>query len=145
MVVGMIASLTGTYGVGVSLRWLSPAYVREHLDTLISIGADVPGEYWREAHFLKEFPEKWVLSRVIEFYGQPIAYAIVSQRNLQEARLHHLMVAKEYRGLGAGSRLFQEVVAIVTAYGYARLTLHTDGAGDFYARQGCRQEWVKTL
>ena len=87
-----------------------------------------------------ELPQKWLLSFAVWAEGNPIAYAIVSKRRVDEAHLHHFMVTLEQRGQGIGSAMVEEMERRVRRAGCRRLTLKVAsdnrGAQQFYARHG---------
>lgn len=97
--------------------------LRDHAEAFVAIAADVPGEYWTSEHFLKEMPRKWDLSFALWRHGEPIAYAVVSEREPEHAHLHHFMLATAYRGRHLGSRFLWFVKRHVSKRGYQRLTV----------------------
>lgn len=133
------ASGTGTADTPV-IRPLSAEDVRTHWPAFQAIAADVPGEYWREEHFLLDLPGKWRLSCAAWQDGTPVGYAIVSRKAPGHAHLHHFMVAAPYRGSGLGTRMLAAIQQRCRAEGVARLTLKTRHANPqsrrFYLRHG---------
>jgi ribosomal protein S18 acetylase RimI-like enzyme len=119
---------------------LSPDWVIANIDVLIDIASDVPGEYWRTAHFLADLPEKWALSFALSDDGVPVAYSIISEKGPDHCHLHHFMVHLHWRSHGLGNQMVTEMLARARAGGYKRLTLKIaaeNGSGRlFYRRHG---------
>jgi ribosomal-protein-alanine N-acetyltransferase len=122
------------------IRTLSPEDITTSSDAFIGIAADQPGEYWLEAHFLLELPNKWGLSFAAWYGGRPVGYAILSRKSSDTVHLHHFMIAADYRGYGLGTRMIDEMKARARATGASRLTLKVSTenarAREFYDRAG---------
>lgn len=87
---------------------LTPNMVHTLGNQLEKIGQDQPDEYWTEAHFLVDLPEKWNLSFVGFLDSQLIGYAVMSRKHLEVVHLHHFMLHPTARGLGLGRRFMAE-------------------------------------
>lgn len=126
----------------VEFRDLSPEIVRGNLDALLSIAADVAGEYWGEDHFLRDLPEKWSLSFGAWSGAHPVGYAILSRQATDRAHLHHFMIASSHRGHEYGTEMVGEMEDRARRAGCERLSLKVsegnDGAQRFYRRLGYR-------
>jgi len=109
-----------------------------HVDRLIAVADDVPGEYWGPSHFLLELPEKWELSFAAWSGVELAGYAILSRPEPDRVHLHHLMVNARYRNGGLGRSMVEEMERRARAAGGSRLTLKVDrgnaGAIRFYER-----------
>ncbi len=123
-----------------AIHTLSAEYVRRHLDDLIAVAADVPGEYWAAENFLAELPGKWRLSFGFWREDRLIGYAILSERGARRIHLHHFMVAKAHRNSGCGKAMLDETIARCRAADAAILSLKSpvenEGAIRFYVRHG---------
>jgi len=110
------------------------------LAPIMRIAEDVPGEYWSADHFLAHRPAKFELSLIALRGGAPVGYAIVSANEPGRAHLHHLMVSRDARGTGLGSRLLGASMSSARLHGADRYTLKVaranEGARRFYERHG---------
>lgn len=125
------------------IRTLQRADIEAFPDAFVAIAADQPGEYWTKAHFMRDLPGKWSLSFAVWSDELPIAYAILSAKDVGHAHLHHFMVISERRGSGLGARMAAEMERRVLDGGFARLTLKAVRGNsrslDFYQRLGYRR------
>ena len=125
------------------IRTLTPCDVRERIQDILGIAADVEGEYWKEEHFLRELPDKWKLSFAVWSDERPIAYAILSRKGPAHVHLHHFMVNLRSRGKGLGRRMLALVFQRVREAGCQQLTLKVNAtdqiARRFYERYGFRK------
>lgn len=125
------------------IRTLSANDIRNHVEDFLAIAADQSREYWTEAHFLADFPEKWSLSFAAWRGGRPVAYAVLSRKATDVIHLHHFMVAADERGRGLGTRMLREMESRARAAGASRLTLKvavdSAAARRFYQRAGFRE------
>ncbi len=125
------------------IRTLQRADIEAFPDAFVAIAADQPGEYWTEAHFMRDLPGKWSLSFVVWSDGLPIAYAILSAKDVGHAHLHHFMVTSAHRGSGLGARMAAEMERRVLDGGFTRLTLKAVRGNSrslgFYQRLGYRR------
>lgn len=128
---------------GDEFRTLSRTDFTAFADAFIAVAADQPGEYWTAAHFLRDLPEKWILSFAVWSEGGPIGYAVLSAKAPDRAHLHHFMVAAARRGTGLGTRMAAEMERRARIGGYRRLTLKAErrnaGSLRFYERLGFRR------
>lgn len=93
-----------------NFKTLTYEFLQKNISTVIKIGHDIPGEYWKEYHFLMHLPMKFELSFVaIDENGQIIGYAISSMKTKQQVHLHHFIVDHNYRCRGVGSLMIEEV------------------------------------
>lgn len=124
----------------VAIRQLSRDDLAAHIRDFIEIARDVPGEYWAEEHFLKEFPEKWDLSVSAWDGERPVGYAVLSRKGATTAHLHHLMVAADKRGANLGADLLVAAIRGCLLRGCSEMTLKvavdSEGALRFYRRHG---------
>lgn len=129
---------------GITFRTLAADTVKTYLVSLLSIGADVPGEYWERENFLRDLPGKWQLSFAGWSGTQPVAYAILSRKSEAQIHLHHLIVGKNWRGRGLGRRMVDEIFHRCRTAGAEKLTLkvhaRNERAKSFYVRSGFREE-----
>ena len=106
----------------------------------LSIAEDIPGDYWRRAHFLADLPGKWALSFAVLNEGIAIAYAILSRPEVTRIHLHHFMVHADFRSGGCGRKMIGECVRRATAAEVQVLSLkvaiHSEVAQRFYLRYG---------
>jgi len=111
---------------------------------LLSIAADVEGEYWKEEHFLLDLADKWKLSWVVLIHERPIAYAILSRKGPAHAHIHHFMIAAPYRSQGLGKHILDMVMRQATKLGCDMFTLkvrnNDEVAKRLYAAFGFRVE-----
>ena len=123
-------------------RGLDAATIRAHAQAILSIAADVPGEYWTLAHFLDERPDKWRLSFAAWNGAEPVGYAILSKRGAHHVHLHHFMVAESTRGSGLGALMVSELRRRAEAARARRLTLKVAASNPraraFYESHGFR-------
>lgn len=124
----------------IRFRDLSPDIVRANLRAFLAIAADVAGEYWDEAHFLRDLPEKWSLSFAAWSGADPVGYAILSRQATDHAHLHHFMIANSHRRHGLGTRMVGEMESRARQAGCERLSLkvseHNAAAQRLYQRLG---------
>lgn len=128
------------HGGNPEIRTLSPNDILTFSDDFIGIAADQPDEYWSEAHFLLDLPDKWSLSFAAWRDDRPIGYAVLSRKSGDTVHLHHFMLAANYRGCGLGRRMLDEMELRARAGGARRLTLKVSMANTrarkFYERAG---------
>jgi len=119
---------------------LSANGVRNNLDALIAVAADIPGEYWAAENFLVEPPNKWRLSFSVWHKQKLIRYAILSQRAPRHIHLHHFMIVRSERSKGHGQQMVWEIISRCQTFNAKKLMLKTpednDGAIRFYKRYG---------
>lgn len=122
------------------IRTLSPHDISAFSDAFIGIAADQPGEYWSEAHFLLDLPDKWRLSFAVWHDDHPVGYAFLSRKSDDAVHLHHFMIAAGHRGGGLGRRMLDEMKLRARAEGARKLTLKVSMANvrarKFYERAG---------
>ncbi|MBE3133929.1 MAG: WbqC family protein [Acidobacteria bacterium] len=124
-------------------RPLSAGAVTGRLEAFLSVGRDLPGEYWTAEHFLADRPGKWEFSRAVFDPANPkkvLAYAFASRPEPSLVHLHHLMVACDHRGRGLGRQLLTELShrAALAGVAHLRLKVHPANhrAAAFYLREG---------
>ena len=124
-------------------RPLSAGAVAGRLEAFLSVGRDVPGEYWTAEHFLADRPGKWEFSRAVFDPADPekvLAYAFASRPEPSLVHLHHLMVACDHRGRGLDRQLLTELShrAALAGAAHLRLKVHpaNQRAAAFYLREG---------
>ena len=122
------------------IKTLSPHDISTFSDAFIGIAADQPDEYWSEAHFLVDLPDKWKLSFAAWRDDRPIGYAVLSRKPGDAVHLHHFMIAADHRGGGLGRRMLDEMEQRAQAARARRLTLKVSIANvrarKFYERVG---------
>lgn len=132
---------------GINFRTLSEEAVRRHLDALIAVALDVPGEYWAAENFLADRPEKWRLSFGVWQSEALVGYAVLSRRAPRHIHLHHFMIAAASRGAGLGKKMVAEMLTRCGDADAEILTLKTpqdnDGAVRFYRRHGFAESGVE--
>lgn len=109
--------------MNVTIRPLTRLAFESCPDDFVAIARDVPGEYWKLAHFQLDLPMKWELSQAAWAHEQLVGYSILSSRSSSQAHLHHFMVSAAHRGHGLGTRLLDVSLARVREAGHSRLTL----------------------
>ena len=132
------------YGLPVTksilIRQLTRDVIAASVDRFLDIARDVPGEYWREEHFLLDLPEKWRLSLGAWQDMEPVGYAIVSRKPDSTAHLHHFMIASNQRRRGLGTQLLSAMIAKCHQAGCIGVSLklahQNAGAQRFYQRHG---------
>ena len=119
---------------------LSPAFVEDNIDKILSIASDQPGEYWAKDNFLFELPGKWTLSFAVILDNNIEGYAVVSIKSHKTAHIHHFMVSSGHRGRRIGMSMLDEVKARASAHGLQNITLKVartnHRALEFYVRHG---------
>lgn len=127
-------------GTGYEIRSLTQVVIREGERDFLAIAADVPGEYWTLENLLMDLPDKWCLSFGVWATDHPVAYAILSRKDVDEIHLHHFMVTPGFRRHGLGGIMVEEMEDRAREAGSTRLTLKVGsdnlGAQRFYARHG---------
>lgn len=113
-----------------------------HLQELIVIDQGMEGMAWEARHFMKDFPEKWVYSRlIVDGMGRSVGFAIASAKP-EGLHLHRLAVAEIARGRGLGTLLMSEIGKAGRNHCSNRITLkvsvHNTCAVSFYRNLGLR-------
>lgn len=121
------------------INMLSKQYIDTNLKNLIVFERDYP-EPWLPENFLMELPKKWVLSRYVEFEGDPVGFIIASLKE-DSITLHRFMIDPNYRDLHLGETLYWNFEAGCKKVSKAKkitLNVLSDnlGAIKFYERLG---------
>jgi GNAT superfamily N-acetyltransferase len=131
----------------ITLKTLDAEQIRVRAAEFVGIASDQPGEYWTLEHFLLDLPEKWGLSFAAWDGGTPVAYTMLSRRDIDRVHLHHFMVAAPYRGKGLGARMVAEMMSRTAASGARHLTLKAQldnaPARAFYAHHGFHERGME--
>lgn len=94
--------------------------------------------HWTAEGFLKPFPMKWELSRLLKVDGKVVGYCVASALIPSLAHLHRLAVAPDCRNNGCGAAGLRAMEAEAARIGLHGVTLELDGTeGDyegFYVR-----------
>jgi len=115
-----------------------------NIDQFIDILKDVPGEYWKADHFLKDLPGKFQVS-CCAFTGDKLAgYIISTTTNSSSAHIHKFMIASELRGKKIGQRLLSFFEDLVRKNNISIITLNVNEDNEdairFYKRYGFEVE-----
>lgn len=137
---GRLARAGGELSHRITVRPLERGELTANIDGFVDVARDVAGEYWSAEHFLRELPDKWVLSLAVWEGESPVGYAIISRKSTATAHLHHFMVSATQRGKGLGAKLLDAAMSRCRKQGFADLTLKVArGSADahrFYRRHG---------
>lgn len=84
-------------------------YVIENIDKFISIGGDADIRAWRAENYLMDAPGKWLYSFCAILNDNLIGYVFASQRTQDTVHIHHIALARSFRGAGYGLVLLNEM------------------------------------
>jgi [ribosomal protein S18]-alanine N-acetyltransferase len=107
----------------VEIRILSRALVREHLERLLEMDRETPGERWAEPQFLLDLPGKWECSRLALVSSEVVGGFAIASFKENGIHIHRLVVAAGFRGRGLGRALLKSVAADAAAREVSTLTL----------------------
>jgi len=119
---------------------LKAEFERE-VGTLVAIDRDCfERGHWTAQAFLKPFPMKYELSRLLKADGKVVGYCVASSAIPNLAHLHRLAVAPAYRNNGYGAAGLRDMEAEAARIGLHAVTLELDGTEGnyegFYVRHG---------
>ena len=120
--------------------------------------AALHGKVYSEEHDFGLGFEAYVMESLLEFYwaynlkkdrvwvveseGKMIGFVLLMHRPANSAQLRYFILAKEFRGLGIGSRLMKEWMEFYKEANYEAAYLYTtsglDAAVSLYERMGCQ-------
>ena len=111
------------------------------VDALVAIDRECfEHAHWTVEGFLKPFPMKWDLSRLLKMDGKVVGYCVASAAIPNLAHLHRLAVAPSYRNKGCAATGLRDMEAEAAKIGLKAVTLELDATeGDYegyYVRQG---------
>jgi GNAT superfamily N-acetyltransferase len=113
---------------------LSPTIIKSRIGDLLSVAADVPGEYWALDNFLLDMPRKWDLSFAAYDGADLLGYAILSEK--PPFWLHHFMLRKDRRNIGLGTSMMRRVLELCPGPIGLKTAAENDQAIRFYKRFG---------
>lgn len=87
---------------------LTKLLCKTSIHELVQISQDQGG--WDENQFLFDLPDKWTLSFIAKKEDVVIGYAILSHKWADRVHLHEIVVSGEYRSLGIGARMLNEII-----------------------------------
>ena len=109
-----------------AFRTVSRIDILAYQHEFLAIAADIPGEYWTLQNFLIDLPSKWDLSFALWQKNLPIGYAILSKKSDYQVHLHHLMITRDHRARGWGTRMITEMSDRAEAAGATLLSLKAE-------------------
>ena len=97
---------------------------------LVSLGADLPWDYWTIENLLVDRPQKWRLSMLATVDDNPVGYLIASYRE-GSVHIHHNIVGQKWRGMGIGRKLMNHLSKNAYALGANNITfkIHRNNHG----------------
>jgi len=121
--------------------------------------AALHGKVYSEEHDFGIGFEAYVMESLLEFYrvynpkkdrvwvvesdGRMVGFVLIMHRPGNRAQLRYFILAKEFRGMGVGSRLMNEWMRFYTDSNYDAAYLYTtsglDAAVNLYAKMGFRK------
>lgn len=87
---------------------ISKEYLKDNLNSFISILKDIPNEYWNKDNFLLDLPCKWEYSFVALDNNKILGFLIASCK-VNNIHIHKLMIDSKCRGNGIGSFLINHL------------------------------------
>jgi ribosomal protein S18 acetylase RimI-like enzyme len=94
----------------VDIRPLTIAMVKDNIDYLAEISAQLQGDYWTLDHYLSEMNRKWELSSATFIDGKLCGFIIVSEKP-ESLHVHRIVIGKDFQGYGIGKMLINKTVA----------------------------------
>jgi ribosomal-protein-alanine N-acetyltransferase len=127
-----------------SLVTLDRPALQAHLEEILSADADTPGEAWTEAHFCRDLPGKWEISRLAIAPEGGVAGFLVGSVRDGSVHVHRVVVTPRHRGEGLGTLLLSESGREARRRGLESVTLKVAPANTaalrLYSRLGFLRE-----
>jgi len=89
---------------------------------MISMSAQLHGDYWKEEHYLSELNRKWELSFAILEDSQMLGFMIVSDKGTAH-HLHRIVVKQNQAGKGYGKQMLNKLIGDAKAADKENVTL----------------------
>lgn len=131
--------------MGVELQTLTREFLESHYEEFLYLEKEwitLGDRPWNREKFFRQKPRKWELSSYATLDGRIIGYTIVSQPDEKrpEAFLHKILVDSDYKGLGIGSKLFEDTLEKCKSRGLEKLTfkvrVENESAISLYRKYG---------